>query len=119
MFTPRDQTTDVLVMLGNDHGAANKADDDQCRQVLVQFPSSKFAKQAEQLLRNVQEVIAAKEFLAGDFYHHKGSFPAAANRFSYLSQQYPLYSAADEALYAAKRAGKNVVVATAPAARVT
>src|SRR5579862_6663708 len=72
--------------------------EDECRQVLVQFPSSKFAKQAEQLLRNVQEIIADKEFLAGDFYHHKGSFPAAANRFSYLSQQYPLYSSADQAL---------------------
>src|SRR5947209_15092412 len=48
--------------------------EDECRQVLIQFPSSKFAKQAEQLLRNVQEVIAEKEFLAGDFYHHKGSF---------------------------------------------
>src|SRR5207302_121495 len=65
----------------------------------VQFPSSKFAKEAEQLLRNVQEVIAEEEFLAGDYYHHKGSFPAAANRFSYLSQQYPLYSNADEALW--------------------
>jgi outer membrane protein assembly factor BamD len=73
--------------------------EDECRQVLVQFPSSKFARQAEQLLRNVQEVIADKEFLAGDFYHHKGSFPAAANRFSYLSQQYPLYSSADQALW--------------------
>src|SRR6201987_4521485 len=73
--------------------------EDECRQVLVQFPSSKFAKQAEQLLRNVQEVIADKEFLAGDFYHHKGIFPAAANRFSYLSQQYPLYSSADQALW--------------------
>ena len=28
--------------------------EDECRQVLVQFPSSKFAKQAQQLLRNVQ-----------------------------------------------------------------
>ena len=73
--------------------------EDECRQVLVQFPSSKFAKEAEQTLRNVQEVIAEKEFLAGDYYHHKGSYPAAANRFSYLSQQYPLYSSADQALW--------------------
>ncbi len=73
--------------------------EDECRQVLVQFPSSKFAKDAEQQLRNVQEVIAEKEYLAGDFYHHKGSYPAAANRFAYLTQQYPLYSSADDALW--------------------
>ena len=73
--------------------------EDECRQVLVQFPSSKFAKDAEQQLRNVQEVIAEKEYLAGDFYHHKGSYPAAANRFGYLTQQYPLYSSADDALW--------------------
>ena len=73
--------------------------EDECRQVLVQFPSSRFAKQAEQQLRNVQEVIAQKEYLAGDFYHHKGSFPAAANRFAYLTQQYPMYSNADDALW--------------------
>jgi tetratricopeptide (TPR) repeat protein len=47
----------------------------------------------------VQEVIADKEFRAGDFYHHKGAFPAAASRFEYLANQYPLYSAADQALW--------------------
>ena len=72
--------------------------EDECRLVLTQFPNSKFVKGAEQKLRDVQEVIADKEFQAGDFYHHKGSFPAAASRFSYLTQQYPLYSGADQAL---------------------
>src|SRR6266700_577298 len=36
--------------------------EDECRLVLVSFPNSKFAKEAEQQLRNVQEVIAEKEF---------------------------------------------------------
>jgi len=73
--------------------------EDECRQVMVQFPNSKFVPQAQQMLRNTQEVLADKEFRTGDFYHHRGSFPAAANRLSYLSQQYPLYSGADEALW--------------------
>lgn len=54
--------------------------EDECRQVIVQFPNSKFTDQARQMVRNVQEVLADKEFLTGDFYQHKGSFPAAAAR---------------------------------------
>jgi len=73
--------------------------EDECRQVLTQFPNSKFAKNAEQLLRNTQEVLGEKEFRTGDFYHHKGSFPAAASRFGYVTSQYPLYSGSDEALW--------------------
>src|ERR1041385_8390504 len=34
--------------------------EDECRQVLTQFPNSKYGKQAEQMLRNVQEVLAGK-----------------------------------------------------------
>ena len=76
--------------------------EDECRQVMKQFPNATaYVKKAEQMLRNVQEILAEKEFRAGDFYHHKGAFPAAANRFSFLTQQYPLYSAADEALWEA------------------
>ena len=71
----------------------------ECRQLLVQYPNSKFAPQAQQYLRDVQEVLGEAEMVAGDFYHHKGSFPAAANRFSGLVDQYPLYSAADQALW--------------------
>src|SRR5579883_766466 len=73
--------------------------EDECRQLLVQFPNSKFAPRAQQLLRNIQEVLAEHEFRAGYFYHHKGSYPAAANRFEGLVTQYPLYSGADEALW--------------------
>jgi outer membrane protein assembly factor BamD len=82
--------------------------EDECRQVMVQFPNSKFVAQAQQMLRNTQEVLADKEFRTGDFYHHRGSFPAAANRLSYLSQQYPLYSGADEALWELADAYKHM-----------
>lgn len=73
--------------------------EDECRQLLVQFPNSKFAPEAQQLLRNVQEVLAAKEYNVGHFYYHKGSMPSAANRLSAVATQFPLFSAADEALW--------------------
>ncbi len=73
--------------------------EDECRQVMVQFPNSKFVPQAQQMLRDTQEVLADKEFLTGDFYHHKGSFPAAASRLAYVSRQYPLFSGSDQALW--------------------
>ena len=71
----------------------------ECRQVLVQFPNSKFAPQVEQFLRNIQEVLGEAEMRAGDFYHHKGSWAAAANRLGGVVDQYPLYSRSDEALW--------------------
>jgi outer membrane protein assembly factor BamD len=71
----------------------------ECKQLLVQFPNSKFAPQATQRLRDIQEVLGESEMLVGDFYHHKGSWAAAANRLNGLSDQYPLYSRSDQALW--------------------
>jgi len=71
----------------------------ECRQLIVQFPNSKFARGAEQRLREIQEVLAEAEMAAGDFYHHKGAFAAAANRLGGTVGQYPLYSRAAEALW--------------------
>ncbi len=51
------------------------------------------------MLRNVQEVLAEKEFLAGTFYWSRQAFPAASARLSYVADQYPLFSQADEALW--------------------
>lgn len=71
----------------------------ECRQLLVQFPNSKFAPEAEQRLREIQEVLADGDFRVGAFYHTKGSNAAAANRLGQVVNQYPLYSRADEALW--------------------
>jgi len=75
--------------------------EDECRQLLLQFPNSKFAPEAQQMLRNIQEVIAEGEFRVGEFYHRKGSYPPAANRLENIVNVYPLYSQADEALWLA------------------
>jgi outer membrane protein assembly factor BamD len=71
----------------------------ECRQLLVQFPNSKFAPETEQRLRQIQEVLADSEMGVGDFYHQKGSWAAAANRLGGLVDEYPLYSRADDALW--------------------
>ncbi len=81
-----------------DSAEAQRAED-ECRQLIVQFPNSKYRKDTEQKLRNVQEVLADKEYRTALYYYKKGALPAAQGRFSYLTQQYPLYSAADEALW--------------------
>ncbi|MFN0170807.1 MAG: outer membrane protein assembly factor BamD [Bryobacteraceae bacterium] len=73
--------------------------EDECRQVLTQFPNSKFAPQAQQRLRDIQEVLAEGEYRTGHFYHTKGSHPAAANRLQGLTDHFPLYSQSDEALW--------------------
>src|ERR1700722_8661223 len=81
-----------------DNSQALKAED-TCRQVLVQFPNSKYVPQAKQMLRDVQEVLAEKEFANGAFYYKRQAFPAASARLSYVVNQYPLFSQADEALW--------------------
>lgn len=73
--------------------------EDECRNLLLQFPNSKFAPRVAQTLRNIQEVIAESEFRVGSFYHKKGSFPSAANRLQAMANHYPLYSQADAALW--------------------
>ncbi len=73
--------------------------EEECKQLVLQFPNSKFAPEAQQMLRNIQEVLADKEFRVGAFYHHKGSLPAAANRLQGVANQFPLYSGADESLW--------------------
>ncbi|MBI5280799.1 MAG: outer membrane protein assembly factor BamD, partial [Candidatus Solibacter usitatus] len=73
--------------------------EDECRNLLTQFPNSRFAPMGAQRLREIQEVISEAEFLVGAFYHHKGSFPAAANRLQAMTDHYPLYSGSDQALW--------------------
>ncbi len=73
--------------------------EDECRQLIVQFPNSKYVEETRQLLRNIQESLAEGEYLVGSFYFKHGDNSAAANRMSHLVDQYPLYSKADLALW--------------------
>jgi outer membrane protein assembly factor BamD len=73
--------------------------EDECRQLIVQFPNSQFVPETQQLLRNIQEALADGEYKVGAFYLKRGDNAAASNRMSHVVEQYPLYSKADEALW--------------------
>jgi len=69
------------------------------RALIQQFPESKLLPEAEQRLREVQEVLADREFDIGRFYYMRPSYPAAIARLQSLVDRYPMYSKADESLY--------------------
>lgn len=73
--------------------------EDEYRQLMLQFPDSKLVPQAKQRLREVQEVLAEREYRIGRFYYMRESWPAAIARFQTLADEYPLYSNVDDALY--------------------
>ena len=73
--------------------------EEEYRQLIMQFPDSKLVPEAKQRLREVQEVIADREFGVGRFYYVRMSYPAAIARLKSLSDRYPLYSKADDVLY--------------------
>src|SRR5260370_13428768 len=83
-----------------DHKKGLRAEQ-ECRQLVVQFPNSKLMPQIAQELREIQEVLGESEMRVGDFYHRKGSLASAANRLTGVVDQYPLYSREDEALWLA------------------
>ncbi|HEY3937290.1 MAG TPA: outer membrane protein assembly factor BamD [Bryobacteraceae bacterium] len=73
----------------------------ECRDLITQYPNSKFVPAATQKLRDIQESMAEHEYVVGFFYWKREMNPAAANRLNSLVDQYPLYSKAGEALYEA------------------
>ena len=73
--------------------------EEEFRQVLLQFPDSPFLEEAEQRLREVQEVIAESEFLVSRHYFIKGNPRAVISRLKELAENYPNYSQSDRALW--------------------
>ena len=69
------------------------------RNLILQYPDSPLVPQAKERLREVQEVLAEREFRIGHFYYMRESWAAAEARLKSVIDTYPLYSAADEALY--------------------
>ena len=73
--------------------------EEEYRALIQEYPDSKLLPQARQRLREVQEVLAQREFGIGRFYYLRASYPAAIARLKTMTNRYPLYSGADQALY--------------------
>src|SRR6185437_768631 len=76
-----------------------QAAEDAFQTFLLKYPQSKLVPEAEQRLREVQEVLADGEFRIGEFYYVKQDYPAAAARLIEISERYPLYSRSDSTLW--------------------
>jgi len=76
-----------------------KMAEEEYQTFLEKYPKDPLAPQAEQRLRNVQEIIAEGDYRIGYFYYVKGDKRAAAARLIALTKRYPLYSKSDKALW--------------------
>jgi outer membrane protein assembly factor BamD len=68
------------------------------RLMIQQFPDSTLVPRSKQRLREVQEVLADREFAVGSFYATHENWPATIARLQSLTDAYPLYSHSDLAL---------------------
>src|SRR5271156_2449649 len=73
--------------------------EEEYRALIQEYPDSKLVPRAKQRLREVQEVLAEREYGIGRFYYLRMAYPAAIARLKTLVDRYPLYSGADEALF--------------------
>jgi outer membrane protein assembly factor BamD len=64
---------------------------------LEKYPNSPLVPDAEQKLREVQEVLAEGNFRVAQFYYIRAAYKAAGARLLELTNRYPLYSEADKA----------------------
>ena len=91
------------------------------RALIQEYPDSKLVPEAKERLREVQEVLAEREYLIGHFYYMRQSYPASIARLQTLVDRYPLFSGADEALYliGQNNEGEIARVRQAPTCSVT
>ena len=68
------------------------------RTMIQQFPDSTFVPRAKQRLREVQEVLAERQFQVGSFYASHENWAASIARLQTVTESYPLYSHSDLAL---------------------
>src|SRR6266404_9157958 len=81
-----------------DYTHAKRAEDEY-KQLMQQFPDSKLVPQAKQHLREVQEVLAEREYRIGRFYYLRESYIAGIARLKTLTDTYPLFSKSESALF--------------------
>jgi outer membrane protein assembly factor BamD len=73
--------------------------EDEFKAMIENYPNSSLLPEAKQKLRDVQEVLAQRQFGIARFYFLRDNLAAAQARFISLTQSYPLFSKVDESLY--------------------
>ncbi|MBV8632081.1 MAG: outer membrane protein assembly factor BamD, partial [Silvibacterium sp.] len=68
------------------------------RTMIQDFPDSTLIPRAKQRLREVQEVLAQRQYEIGMFYSTRENYPAAIARLQTVSDSYPLFSHSDMTL---------------------
>jgi len=66
------------------------------RAMINQFPDSSLVPRAKQKLREVQEVLAEREFLIGQYYNTRMNWAGSIARLQTVADTYPLYSKSDQ-----------------------
>ncbi len=72
--------------------------EEEYRQMMQQFPDSTLVPRAKQRLREVQEVLAQRQFEIGQFYLGHENWAASIARLQTVADNYPLYSQSDRTL---------------------
>ena len=78
-----------------DYENAQKAEQ-KYREMIQQYPDSTLVPKAKQKLREVQEVLAEREFLIGQYYASKMNYAGSIARLQTVADSYPLYSKSDD-----------------------
>jgi|HubBroStandDraft_4_1064222.scaffolds.fasta_scaffold07435_3 outer membrane protein assembly factor BamD len=68
------------------------------RTMLEQFPDSPLVPQAKQKLREVQEVLAQRQYEIGEYYASRLNWGASIARLQTVADSYPLFSHSDQTL---------------------
>src|SRR5258708_4244915 len=72
---------------------------EEYKNLIQNFPDSSLVPEAKQKLREVQEVLAERQYRIAHFYNLRDNLAASQARLQSLTDSYPLYSGIDEALY--------------------
>src|SRR5437016_3745900 len=73
--------------------------EDEYKDMIKSYPDSKLVPEAKQRLREVQEILAERQYRIAHFYFLRDNLPASQARFKSLADSYPLYSNIDESLF--------------------
>jgi outer membrane protein assembly factor BamD len=71
---------------------------EEYRTMLQDFPDSPLIPRAKQRLREVQEVLAQRQFEIGEFYAGRENWAGSIARLQTVADTYPLFSHSDQAL---------------------